>query len=192
MARNLIPDNFITQLECKQRDAVEYTVPVANFRVHDAFQTALSTASSDDLGVATGTLGTAGCYLTSGNAQGTALTQYARFQFVLPPEYYAGETVKVRLYCDMTTAATVSATADVQAYKQSVSAGTVGSDLCTTAALSINSTTAAAKDFTITSTSLSPGDVLDIRIAVAISDGSGSGTVTALIYQAAMLLDIRG
>lgn len=193
MAAFLIPDGFITQKENAQRDAFQFSIPPTAWRVHDAMGTNIGTAGNDDLGLLSGTIGTAGTYLTSGDLKSAgATTRYARVQVPLPPEYYAAETVTVRLYTDMTAAADASATVDVQCYEMSKSAGTVGSDLCTTAATDCNSTTAAAKDFTITSTGLSPGDILDIRIAATVTDAAGVADVSVYIYQVALLLDIRG
>jgi hypothetical protein len=84
-----------------------------------------------------------------------------------------------------------TATVDVECYELSA-AGVAGSDLCATAAQSINSTTSGSDDFTITPTGLSPGDMLDIRVTVAITDAATGSGVIANISQVAVLCDIRG
>ena len=90
-----------------------------------------------------------------------------------------------------TTVASASATLDVQAYKADRESG-VGADICATAAIDINSTSWANRDFTITATSLSPGDVLDVRIAVAVVDSATGTAVIASIGAIELLCDIRG
>lgn len=171
-----------------------YGIPLTLLRVHDALQTNLpGTSATDDLGLSTGTLGTDSPKVTTGDLKAAgATTRYARLQFALPPEYDDGNTVTVRISAGMeTTVADGTATVDVEAYKCDRE-GAVGSDICATAAQSINSLTFANKDFTITPTGLSAGDMLDIRIAVAVNDGSTVTAVIATIGAVELLLDIKG
>ena len=131
--------------------------------------------------------------LTAGDLKASgATTRYARCQVALPAEYDAAETVTLRISAGMvTTVADDSATVDVQCYKADRE-GAVGSDICNTAAQSINSETFANKDFTITPTGLTAGDVLDIRIAVTVTDAATATAVTATIGAVELLCDIRG
>lgn len=156
-----------------------YQLPLEAFRVWDAMQTNLpGTAATDDLAVVTGTLGTNAPMIQSSDAKNTTVTQYARLLMRLPPEYVSAQSVSLRLHAGMvTTVANGTATIDAQVYALDGDAA-VGADLCTTAATSINSLTFADKDFSITATSLEPGSVLDIRLAIAITD---SATGTAVI-----------
>lgn len=166
-----------------------YRIPLYEMRVHDAVQTNLpGTAASDDLAVIGGTFGTAAPVLQTSDLKNTSGTQYARFQFALPPEYDAGESITVRLKAGAnTTVSSTTMTVDVQAYRNGA-----GSDLCTTSAASCNNLTAANKDFTITGTTFVPGDVIDIRIAAAIAD-TGTGTaVKCQIDEVYVLLDVKG
>jgi hypothetical protein len=56
----------------------------------------------------------------------------------------------------------------------------------------MNSLTAANKDFTIDASSVNPGDVLQCRLSIAVSD-TGTGTaVTPVIISVALLCDTRG
>lgn len=171
-----------------------YSLEFVNMRVWDAFQTALSaTAAADDLGLATGTFATGAPYLVSRdlNALG-ATTGYARCLFTLPPEYSQSASVAIRLYGGMlTSVASVSATVDAEIYRLDKDTTIGGSDLVTTAATSINSTSFAAKDFSMTYAGLSPGDVLDIRLAIAANSATASSHFAA-IASAEMLLTIRG
>lgn len=171
-----------------------YTVPLTQFRVHDALHTNLpGTAADDDLALATGTLGTDAPKLSAGDLKAAgATTRYGRVQVPLPPEYQDGETVTLRVSAGMeTTVADTSATVDVECYEVDREGG-VGSDLCTTSAQDINSLTFANADFTITPTGLSAGDLLDIRLAVAVNDAATGTAVTAVIGQVELLLDIKG
>ena len=84
-----------------------------------------------------------------------------------------------------------SATIDIECYKSNRDTGKTGSDLCATAAQSINSLTFANKDFTITSSSLLPGDWLDIRWTIATNDGATATAVIAALAAAEFLLDVK-
>ena len=178
----------------QQENFASYSVDLVNLRVWDAFQTALGTAASDDLGVATGTFGTGLPYVSTGDLKAAgATTRRARFVFQLPAEYVAGESVRITANAGMvTTVADTSCTLDFEAYKSNRDTTKTGSDLVTTSATTINSLTFAAKDFDITATSLSPGDILDVRVSIACTDAA---TVTAVIGALAdlqMKLDIKG
>lgn len=165
-----------------------------DFRVWDAFQTVLpSPAAADDLGITTGTWGTANPYLTSRdlNALG-ATTGYARTLFQLPPEYVSSGACSVRFAAGMLTAvASVSATVDVEIFKMNRDTLVSGSDLVSTAAQSINSLTFANYSFTVTPTSLAPGDLLDIRVAIAANSATGSSHF-AVIAASELLLTVKG
>ncbi len=189
---SLKPD--VPRSNLAQTALAAYPIPWTAWRVHDALATNLpGTSAADDLALVGGTFGSASPSLQSYDVKAAgAVTLYARASLWLPPEYDAGQTVKLRFHAGMlTTAADVSATLDAALYKSDGEAG-IGSDLVTTAAQSINSTTLADKDFDISATLLSPGDVLDLRIAVAINDASTATTVAAILGAASLLLDIRG
>ena len=178
----------------KQDAAVPFPVLLTSLRVWDAFNTNLpGTAAADDLALVGGTFGTAPPVVSAGDVKALgATTRYARFQITLPECYDAGETVTLALYAGMvTTIADTSCTIDVQCYKLDKAAG-IGSDLCSTAAMTMNSLVFAAKSFTITSTALSPGDTLDVRIAIASNDAATGTAVTPTIAAIDLLCDIKG
>lgn len=185
----------LNRSELTQDNAAVYPLNHTDWRVWDAVQTNLpGSGASDDLAVIGGTWGTGVPSIQTGDLKNAgATTRYARIKFQLPPEYVAGETVTLRAYAGMvTTVASVSATIDFEVYKTDRGILVSGSDLCATAATTINSLSFANKDFTITATSLSPGDILDIRLAIAVND---SGTGTAVIGCAGsieFLLDVKG
>lgn len=185
----------IARSKLDQDAAQEYVIPWSIFRVHDAIETLPpQPAANDDLGwPATQTMGTVTPYLETADKKAAgATTIYTRCQYPLPPEYDAGETITLRLRGGMkTTVADTTATIDAEVYKSDEDGG-AGSDICATAAQSINNLTAADKDFTITPTGVIAGDVLDIRVAIAINDAETGTAVIGRLNKASLLLDIRG
>lgn len=178
----------------EQDNLAEYPIPWTAWRVWDALATNLpGTSATDDLGLIGGTFATASPSIQTSDLKAAgATTRYARCQVALPPEYVAGQTVTIRFHAGMvTTIADNSATIDLQAYKSDDEAG-ISSDLVTTSATTINNLTLADKDFAITATSLAPGDVLDLRVAVAVNDASTVTAVIAIIGAASLLCDIKG
>jgi len=160
-------------------------VPVTEFRVHDALGLLLpDTPANDDLGIASGSFGTSAPYLTTGDVKAAGCTRYAR---VLRPVMGKPniQTAKVRVNAGMvTTVADGSAKVDVQAYRQAAPAV----DLCQTAEQSINSLTAADKDFVLDVSNLAKNDVLDIRIKVVVADTATETAVIAVINQVQLVL----
>lgn len=184
----------IQRSKLEQNTLVAFPVPFENLRVHDAMQTVLpGTSASDDLGLYGGTFGTSQPLVRTYDVKAAgAQALYARCLIPLPAEYDAGETITLRVYAGMvTTVADTSCTIDVQAYQVDKD-NSISSDLCATAAQSMNSLTFAAKDFTITPTTLSRGDLLDVRFAVAVNDAATGTAVIAAIAGIDLLCDIRG
>lgn len=191
--RFLIPDNFVTRAALRLEEDAVYNVPLSCLRVHDAMATLIpAAAANDDMGYITGTPGTHAPRAQGVDYKTASTDEKASFEFELPPEYQAGESVTLRVNAGMvTTVANGTATLDAEVWKDG-GTGTVGSDICATNAQSINSLTAANKDFVITPTSLSPGDKLIVRLSFAGSD-SGTGTaVIPSINAIKFLLDVRG
>lgn len=178
-----------------QDTSQSYWLPWDGFRVWDAVATNLpATPASDDLGLIGGTWGTGVPSIQTGDLKAAgSTTRYARCQFQLPPEYVTGTGLVLRLHAGMiTTIAGTAATVDVEVYKSGKEFLVSGSDLCATAATSINSTTLADKDFAITGTGLVAGDQLDIRLAILVNDAATGTAVIGCIGSAEMLLTIRG
>lgn len=177
-----------------QTESAVYALPLENFRVWDAYHTTLPTiGAADDLGLATGTFGTDLPYLkTQDMNAANAVTEYARTMFTLPPEYTAGSTIYLRLAAGMLSAvASVSATVDAEVYVSARNTHKTGSDLVTTSAQSCNSTTYSELTFTLTSTSLIAGSVLDIRLTFALNSATASSHF-GFISHAELLLPIKG
>jgi hypothetical protein len=182
-----------------QDSSAAYVIPWTAWRKHDNYHVNLPSAADDGnnyLGLVGGTFGTSNSpsiRTADEGANGGVDTAFARTFFTLPPEYVADGSVVMRFHAGMITAiADATATIDIQVIESDKAAGGVGStDLCTTAATTINSLTFANIDFTITDTGLVPGDVLDILVAIAINDAATADTRGAFGY-AAMLLAIKG
>lgn len=172
-----------------------FHVPLADFRVWDAFATLLpGTPAADDLGLVGGTWGAATPSLRTQDLKSAGLTSNrARVLVQLPWEYVAGQAVKLRFKTGMiTTVAGTTATIDCEAFKlQADPDDAIGSDLVSTAATTINSLVFADIDFVITATSLSPGDVLDVRITTAITDAAAVTAVIGGITSCKLLCDVR-
>jgi len=172
-----------------------YAVTPTAWRVWNAFGTLLpGTSSSDDLGVYAGAFATGTPYVATYDVKGAgAQTLYARTVFQLPPEYVAQQACAIRTKAGMlTTIASVSCTVDFEVYKLNGDTLITGSDLVTTSATSINSLTFANKDFTVTSSALSPGDWLDVRVTIAVNDGATVTAVIAALATVEFLLSIKG
>ncbi len=191
-ANNINPAIAVTNLA--QQNLQEYVIDLTRFRIHDAFNTNLpGTAADDDLALVGGTLGTNAPSIQAGDLKAAGATsRHARCLFYLPPEYVAAETVQLRFAAGMiTTAADTSCTLDVVCYLSDED-NSVSADLCATGATSMNSTSFADLDFTITSSALNPGDMLDFRITVACNDAATGTAVIPCVAAAKALCDTRG
>ena len=192
MARNLVPDNFIQPQDVESRSIVA-DIPILSAKVWDAPLSSLPTTSSaDDLGITVGTWGTSAPVIQTSDLKAAGATsRYARFQWVVPKGFDAvTPSLKLRLNGDMdTTVADTSATIDAVVYENS--GASISADLCATAAQSINSLTPADKDFTITATSLSEGDVLDIRVAITVTDAATGTSVVGKLNSVKMVYNAR-
>jgi len=174
-----------------------FTVPMSIWREHDDYATPLDGTPVADahLGLVGGTFNTNAPSLQTddfgGNGAVAAENFYARGEIVLPWNYVAGQTVKIRVHGGMlTTVADTTATVDLQVYKSDEDSTSTG-DLCATAATTINSLVFADKDFTITATTLNPGDVLDVLIDVNVEDTTDAGAMTAVVGSVQLLCDVR-
>lgn len=183
----------VARTQLVQEAFAEFAINPLDMRVHDALHTVLpGTAANDDMALITGTPGTDAPTLQGVDFGGTSTDEKCAFVFVLPPEYDDGQSVRVRVRAAMlTTVSDGTATVDVECWKLNGD-GAVGSDICTTAAQSINSLTPANKDFVITETGLVGGDVLVIRLSFGGSDTGNAGVMIPEISKVTMLVDIRG
>lgn len=196
-ALSIKPDGVSPQTRAtilKQDSLAIFPIRLTSLRVWDAFHTNLpGTAATDDLALIGTSFGSTAPVITAGDCKALGATsRYARFMVELPECYEAGETVTLSLSAGMvTTVASSSCTVDVECYKIDKITG-IGSDLCATSAITINSLVFAAKAFTITPSGLTAGDVLDVRLTIACNDAATGTAVTPTIAGIDLLCDIKG
>jgi hypothetical protein len=173
-----------------QENGVRYPISLSAAKTWDDRATNLpATAANDDLAIITGTFGTDDLAWQSADSGQTSVTQKLGFEYNVPPEYVAGETLNFVVNAAMLVVADTSATLDVEAVRQADPT----TDIVTTAAEDINSATPADKTFVLDPTDLVPGDKLDIVLTVAIVDAATvAANVTAELLKPAMLADIKG
>lgn len=188
---DLVSTFALPRSKMAQENAKSFPIQLRDWTVHDSGALLGASATADDLGYVVGTFGTAPPTIVSSDAASTTVTQYARTQWQVPLEYQNNQTIQFVVNAEMATVSDTTATIDVEAYEAN-KAGGIGSDLCTTAATTINAATAADKTFTINGAGLSPGDLLDIRMTVAITDGATGSGVTAQINNTEIQCDVRG
>jgi hypothetical protein len=176
-------------IEVASSATAEYKLPLTKAKTHDAMATDLpAAAADDDMGLITGTPGTDAPTLQGVDFGATTSDEKCAFEFVLPQEYRAGSAITLRAKAGiLTTISDGTLTLDVECWKDAGD-GTVGSDICATAAQDINSLTMANVDFTITPTGVVPGDKLIFRLSFAGSDTGNLGVMIPEIQNVAALI----
>ena len=177
-------DKLIIELDFIGTDSGDAGVMIA--QIDEVSILAVTGAVSDDMVFVNGTTGTAAPMLQGADFGGTSTSVKAAWEFILPPEYRAGSAVTVVVKAGMITTVANPGTAptvDCEVWKDA-GTGLVGSDLCTTAAQSINSLVFANKSFVITPTGLVAGDKLIIRLSLAGTDSGDAGVMIPAIEQA--------
>ena len=170
-----------------------YTIPFHAFRRWDHMGVNLpEAAAEDDMGAIPGVPGTSVPTLQGVDFGATATDEKCGFEFCLPAEYDAGQSITLRLRCAMlTTVPDAAITVDANCYKSDRD-GAAGADICATAAQSIKNLVPANYDFVITPTGLAAGDRLVFVLTFAGSDTGDAGTMIPEISQVEILLDVRG
>ena len=174
-----------------QQDSQVYPMPITSWREHDAMAVSIpATATSSYFGLTTGTFGSAASYLKSYECKNTTTTNYMRRLFELPVEYVSGQGISLLINAGMLTyVASVSATLNIAVTRLAAPTVDIGS---ATGAQSINSATAADKTWVITPTDCVPGDILDIKVTGACTDGQGTNSIFMQLFKTNMLLSVRG
>ena len=170
-----------------------FNVPWNAWRKWDDIDAVLpDTPATDDLGLMTGTFATDHPSIQTVDFGGTNTTAYARAQIALPWNYVAAQTVTLRFHAGcITTLPDTTATLDCAVYKCDKDL-TLSADLAPAAdANNIKSLTFADVDFALTSTALSPGDVLDVRVSINGVDAGDLGVMRAVIGQVDLLCGVR-
>ena len=166
-----------------------FAIPLERWRVFDNLSSSLpGTPLTDDLGLVGGTHGTSSPSIQTEDLKAAgSTTSKMRLTWVLPHNYVDNDNITIRFHAGaLTTIADTAMTLDCLAYRSDEESG-VGSDLVSTAATSINNTTMADYDFSVTGSTLNRGDTLDIRVDVLVNDG-GTGTAVKAIIGATQIL----
>jgi hypothetical protein len=186
----------ILHTQMRQRVLQVFPVNWTYFRVWDAHHTnPVGTAANDDLAIVTGGLSGSGAtvLINAGDLKNLgATTRRIAFFMPIPQNYDDGETIQIQVRALMqTTVASTSCTVDLEAFVVGTGV-TVGSDLITTSATTMNSLTAADINFFIDATAVDPGSVLQCRLSIACSDTGTATAVIPTITSVALLCDTRG
>lgn len=149
-----------------------------------------NTPATTYLGLVTGTYGTNPPTLQTGDLKSAgSTTRRGRIILALPDRFPAAGSVSLRAIAGMkTTVADTTATVLVDAY-QLLDDGTLSALLTSGTGVTCNSLTLANKDFTVTSSGLSPGDRLDVRVSIAVNDGAGVTAVIGLLQSLILRCD---
>lgn len=186
---------IIARSRLQQDDVQVYPIDLTSLRVWDAYQTALpGTSATDDLALIGAVFATGVPSIETYDVKAAgAVTLYARYQVTIPIEYEAGQTILMRYRAGMiTTVADTTATIDCEAYTSDREGLKTGSDLVSTAATTINSLVLADKDFVLDAASLVPGDIVDVRVAIAVNDAATGTAVLARIGAIELVCDVKG
>lgn len=184
----------IQRSKLQQDDLKPYPIPMIDWRVWDNLAALLpATSSSDDLGLYPGTWGTTPWLIRSADVKTTTVTLRAGCDFAVPAEYVDGQTVTLRCRAGMiTTVSDGAATIVFEVYRKTGDGATLSANLVTTAATTIKSLVFGDKDFVITPTSVVAGDILQIRMTMAIADTATGGAVMGAVESVKMMLDVKG
>jgi len=134
---------------------------------------------------------TSGLKLVTNSIQGDDITMAGLFEFPLPVEYIADADVKVVVSARYTGDGTAAVkTVDVEAFELS-DAGSLSADLCATNAATLTNAFA-DHTFTITDTSLTPGDRLLVAVKIHIIETVDENGLVGEIGNIEMQLDVKG
>lgn len=141
---------------------------------------ALAAAASAGLFGFAITLGT-GFALVTEAANSNAKTDAGLLEYMLPPNYVAGQnlTVTINTTIAIGSGALSVKTIGLAAYRTAKD-GTQGGNICATSTITIPANAATDNVFTITGTSLLPGDRLVLQPTLALTETSGHN-VTATV-----------
>ena len=182
----------IVRSKLAEDSAAVYRIPLQTCRSNTGL--VLDATGGDTLfSIANGGYGVGTLTLKGEEAISETETTTLSFEFPLPPEYIAGDTI--------TLAATVKVdeSEDGNATTETVDAacyeladdGTVGSDLIGTAAQTITTDGFVTYTWTVTAAAVSPGDKLIFFLQTIVTEDAGTA-IYAVIGNIEVRLDIRG
>ncbi len=172
-----------------QQDAVRYNIPLSAAQYADG-DPIDATGAAGDPKIVNGGWGDGNLHIEGQAADNNTKTETYMLEFSLPVEYVAGQTVSFFAIAEYDGAGTLTTkTVDIEVYGDDRD-GTPSADLNATAAQTIT-TSVVQYDFTITPTTLNPGDLLRIYVRTVMVE-TGTNPATPKIYTHGLLLDIKG
>jgi hypothetical protein len=129
--------------------------------------------------------------LVGNQAKGATKTDTMSFEFPLPPEYVAGDDVKLVAAAAFSVGGTPgTCTIDAEVYEVADDT-TTGSDLCQTAAQNLT-TSVADYTFVVNASNLAPGDRLLVFVRTSVQETGNAVGINAYLGAVEMQLDIKG
>lgn len=144
-------------------------IPLDSLRIWNAYQSFLPAAAvADDLGLQSGAFSTFVPVVRTLDLNGLGVFQaYGRVLVMLPPNYIAGQAIQINAFAGMNSIlASVNALLNFEAYK-SAGFNISSSNLINTFNVNINTLSPTDFLFNVITTTLAPGDVLDIRMEIS-------------------------
>lgn len=138
-------------------------------------------AASGTFGVTSGGYGTGGTKLEGEAASGNTKTSTLKIPFTLPQNYVAASSLTLKVVHRTSAVANTTANIDAEAYRSDQHGGATGTDQIAAAPTTVNTVTWTTSSFTITGTSFSPGDEIDIYIRTSVDDSGGATGAKAQI-----------
>lgn len=141
--------------------------------------------------------GTGSPLIRTAEVDSNTLTETSSFTFRLPENYVAAGDVLFSVsakYTESGAAAVAGAATDVDvlAFEVDQAAGTVGADICATAAI-VTTASYAIKLFTITATDLVAGDLLKVTVTTRTQDtDAGAETISTSLLAPHFQIDVKG
>jgi hypothetical protein len=135
-------------------------------------------------------------WLIDGEATNETEVSVGWASFVLPAGYIAGGAISIVISAMVILAGdaanNAASTIDVEVYKQSKVNGTVGADICATAAQAL-ATAGADYSFTVTPTGLAAGDKLVVKLTTSVVEtAGGTGAANSRIARFGANIATRG
>lgn len=176
-----ITAEFLNAIEREnlESESVDIVIPITSWRYADG-DSVNATGAAGDPKLDMGGYGSGTGILEGEDAHGTTKTETVCFDVQLPENYVDASAVTLKVnarYSDSDSGTLSVKTVDAEAY-EIAGAGTAGSDICATAAQTID-TTMTEYSFTITPTNLVAGDLLRIFLRIVLTESGGSGAQKA-------------
>lgn len=171
----------------------QFVQNLLDLRKWDALEQLLpATPATTYLGIVTGaTYGSNPPQIQTGDLKTTTTTRRARQIIALPENYVAAGQVQIRCRAGMkTTVADTSAVILVEVYQLNDD-GTLSAQLSTVSgSASINSLTLADIIFVLTTSGLTAGARLDVRVSITITDAATGTAVIGVLQSLALKCDV--